>query len=62
MSEQEKPKHNPQKYSWKILKRFKSYSEAKSFKDSQKDPLLKINRVGPRGTLFAVKSGKRIDK
>ena len=60
--ESNKPKHNPQKYSWKNLKTFNTYLEAKSFKDSSKEPLLKIKRTGAGGTKFTVKSGTKVQK
>ncbi len=63
MSEDEKKTNpNPQKYSWRNLKTFSTYDEARSFKESSKESLLKIKRTGAGGTKFTVKAGKEISK
>ena len=62
MSEEEKPKHNPQKYSWTNLKTFNSYPEAKDYKDNVKESPVKIKRTGSGGSQFTVKLGREIKK
>ena len=54
MSEEEKPKHNPQAKIWEDVGFFKTYEEAKAKSDSLESES-KVRRCGPAGTNFKVK-------
>jgi hypothetical protein len=66
MSE-DKPKHNPQKYSWKVLKTYDNYPAADAHRISlidkgHKKEEVKVNRRGIDGLLFAVRVGTLVKK
>ena len=58
MSEEEKPKHNPQQKIWEDAGIFGTYQEAKTKSDSMESET-KIRRCGPAGTKFKIKRVKK---
>lgn len=65
--DEDTPKHNPQKYSWKVLKTYDNYPAADEHRTSiidkgRKKEEVKVNRRGIDGLLFAVKVGTLVKK
>ena len=62
MSEKKKP--NPRKYTWKQVKRFKTFDEADIERNKLKKQgsIVKVKRCGPDGTLFKVIVGTKLSK
>jgi hypothetical protein len=61
------PKHNPQRYSWKVIKAYDNYQEADAHRISlidkgRKKGEVKVKRRGVGGRLFAVKVGTPVKK
>ncbi len=54
MTEEEQPKHNPQRKVWETVSIFDTYNEAK-LATIKFDAETKIRRCGPEGTKFKLK-------
>ena len=56
------PQPNPRKYSWKQVKKFKTFEDADKERNKLKasGSLVKIRRCGPDGKLFKVVVGTEI--
>lgn len=63
MSE-DKPQHNPQQYSWKVVKKYDDYKLADVHRTSltDKGQKVKVSRRGIGGYAFAVKVGTLVKK
>ena len=64
-SENSEAKHKPQRFAWKSVGTFKSFSEAdekrKKLLAGNDAALVKVRRCGPEGRMFKVKVGTSLE-